>query len=131
MNTCISIRVSFIFVEIFISQSLIIILFLVRTTPGGPWRSVQHSSDLTPAERASLLPFRFSHPLLMDITEGGDNVPVVLDAVIPEVINLALGDDAAQDGGGEEQEGGAVAGQGDQGDDAGPGEGDQGDGALE
>ena len=65
----------------------------------------------------------------MDITEGGDNIPVVLDAVIPEVIDLALGEDNDQDGGGEDQEGGAVAGQGDQNDDA--GQGDQGDGAHE
>ena len=83
----------------------------MRTTPGGPLRSIQHSSDLTPAERAALLPFRFTHPLLRDVEEDGDGVQAALDAVIPEVINLAVGDDDAEDGGGEDQEGGASAGQ--------------------
>ena len=87
----------------------------MRTTPGGPLRSVQHSSDLTEAEVAALLPFTFSHPLLQDIVV--DNAPAVLDAVIPEVIDLALGDDDTQDGGAGEQRDGGGAGQGGQGGD--------------
>ena len=93
----------------------------MRTTPGGPLRSIQHSSDLTPAERAALFPFRFTHPLLRDVEEDGDDVQAGLNAVIPEVINLAVGDDDVEDGGGEDQEGGARAGRDGRGDQGGDG----------
>ena len=76
----------------------------MRTTPGGPWRAVQHSSDFSEAEREALLPFRFSHPLLLDIATGGDNVPIVLDAVIPEVVNLTLAGEGAVEGGNQDEE---------------------------
>ena len=87
-----------------ISFFIILFCFSVRTTPGGPWRAVQHSSDFSEAEREALLPFRFSHPLLLDIATGGDNVPIVLDAVIPEVVNLTLAGEGAVEGGNQDEE---------------------------